>query len=140
MAVFNKDFFKDNDVLLVGYSSKNGSFSRMVYQAFIKKGIEVFPINPKANDSYDVKVYPSVDGLPKVPETAYIIVKKENIPGAVHSLLGKGVKRILFQTKAVDQETLNACRKNGIETAFGCPMMVLGTGLHKLHAFFAGVR
>lgn len=53
---------------------------------------------------------------------------------------GNGIKRILFQSKkSVDQETLEECRSAGIETAVACPLMFLGSFLHRIHGFFAGV-
>jgi len=55
-------------------------------------------------------------------------------------LSGNGIKRILFQSKkSVDQETLEECRSAGIETAVACPLMFLGSFLHRIHGFFAGV-
>jgi len=51
-----------------------------------------------------------------------------------------GIKRILFWSKeCVDQQTLDECRSAGIETAVACPLMFLGSFLHRIHGFFAGV-
>jgi len=141
MVKLNKDFFKGNEVLFIGYSARNNRFSNEIYQAFTRGGIKVYPVNNKPNGSYDIKVYNSLSDLPKVPETAFVLLNKENARKAVNQLADSGVKRILFQGKKnVDDELLSDCSKMGIEVAVGCPMMVFGSGLHKIHAFFAGVR
>jgi len=141
MGKLSRDFFTGNEVLFVGYSSRNAAFSKQVYQAFMRGGIKVYPLNNKAGGSYDVKVYRCISELPKIPECAYVLLNTENARNAVRELAGSGVKRILFQNKkSVDEGILNECKKAGIETVVACPMMVLGSGLHKLHAFFAGVR
>lgn len=144
MAKLNKDYFLDGEVLFVGYSgngSKNRLFSQGVYQAFMRSGIKVYPLNNKENGSYDVKVYRNLNELPKIPRCAYILLNRENTGNAVKQLADSGIKRILFQNKKnVDPDVLAECSKRNIETAVACPMMILGSGLHKIHGFFAGVR
>ena len=137
----NKDFFEDSEVLFVGYSSRNPQFSKMVYKAFTDSGLKVFPFNSKQGGTYDIKVYNDLNELPKIPKSAYILLNGNNSKEAVNQLKDKGIKRILFQnSKAVSKETLEECSKYGIETVVACPMMAFGSGLHRVHAFFAGVK
>jgi acyl-CoA synthetase (NDP forming) len=141
MVKLYKDFFKDNDVLFVGYSSRNSGYSKAIYKAFTDNRIKVYPLNTKDNASYDVKVYKSVAELPVMPKSAFILLNKDNTVKAVKELIGKGVKRILFYSKnTADPAVVAECEKAGIETAYGCPMMIYGSGLHKFHALFAGVK
>ncbi len=142
MSMLNKEFFNDSEVLFVGYSGgRNQPFSKMIYQAFTSNGIKVYPINPKLEGNYDVKVYRSIAQLPKIPTTAYVLLKKENARKAIYELAENGIKKIQFQNKRnVDEAILQACSELGIETLIACPMMRFGTGLHRLHGFFAGVR
>lgn len=141
MAKMTKDYFTNNEVLFVGYSRKNLPFSKMIYQAFTDQGIKVYPLNNRADGNYDVKVYNQFSDLPKVPTCAYVLLKKENAQRILQELADHGVKRILFHNKKIgDAEILSECKKLGIETAIACPMMILGSGLHRIHAFFAGVR
>lgn len=141
MAKFDKDFFIGNEVLFMGYSSKNQEFCRRIYKAFSDNGIKVYPVNSKENASYDIKVYKNIGELPNVPKTAYVLLSRGNAQKVIKELSDKGIKRILFQNKNVaDQSVLDECGKLGIETIVACPMMKFGKGLHKVHAFFAGVR
>jgi len=141
MVKISKDFFKDGEVLFVGYSSRNNGYSKSIYQAFTNNQMKVYPYNTKENASFDIKVYKNLAELPTIPKNAFILLNKENTAKAVKVLIGNGVKRILFHNaKNVDAATLEECEKAGIETAAGCPMMVYGTGIHKIHAFFAGVK
>lgn len=141
MVKLYKGFFKDKDVLFVGYSSRNSGYSKGIYKAFTDNGIRVYPYNIKENAQYDVKVYKRLSELPVVPQTAFVLLNTKNASGAVMELIDKGVKRILFRSKVTaDQATLEACDKAGVETAYGCPMMLLGSGLHKIHAVLAGVK
>jgi acyl-CoA synthetase (NDP forming) len=141
MVKLNRNFFTDKDVLFVGYSSRNAAYSKEIFKAFTDNRIKVYPYNKKDNATYDTKVYKSLEELPTIPKTAFILLNKDNTTKAVQELLPKGIKKILFRNKNfVDPAILTECEKAGIETAYGCPMMVFGTGMHKLHAFFAGVK
>lgn len=141
MVKLSRSFFTEKDIIFVGYSSRNSGYSKEIFKAFTDNGIKVYPYNTKANATYDTKVYKSLKELPTVPKTAFVLLNKDNTTKAVNELIAKGVKKILFRSKnAVDSATVAECEKAGIETAYGCPMMIYGTGMHKFHAFFAGVK
>jgi predicted CoA-binding protein len=139
MKIPERDFITNEEILFMGYSSRKDSFSRMVYKEFNKAGITVYPVNPRKSDTYDIKVYSSISELDKVPETAYILMKKENVEKAFTDIKDSGVKKILFQNrKLVTEEILDECDDKGIIAVTACPMMLIGGGLHKIHRFFAG--
>ena len=141
MNKLSKDFLKDNEVLFVGYSSRNKAYSNSIYQAFTNHGYKVYPFNTKENASYDIKVYRKPEELPTMPKSAFVLLNKANASKAVRMLADQGVKKILFYSaKSVDEETQKLCEEKGIEMAAGCPMMIYGKGLHKLHGLLAGVK
>lgn len=141
MVKLSKNFFTDNNILFVGYSSRNKAYSNSIYQAFTDNKIQVYPYNTKDNAAYDIKVYKKLEELPEIPKTAFILLNKNNTAKAVKQLIENGVTKILFYSKStVDPSILSDCDKAGVITAVGCPMMVYGSGIHKLHAFFAGVK
>lgn len=141
MKNLKNEFFTEKEILFIGYSSRAPQLSSMIYKAFTDAGMKVYPVNPKSSEKYDVKVYKDISELPKVPSIAYVLLNNENAKAAVKQLKGSGVKKILFHRgKTADQSLLDECKEAGIETAVACPMMVFGSGLHKLHAFFAGVK
>lgn len=141
MVKFNKKFFDDSEVLFVGYSSRNVAYSNSILQAFTNNNIKVYPLNTKENAEFDTKVYKKLEELPDMPKTAYVLLNKENTAKAVKQLIENGFTKILFYSKnTVDSATLAECDKAGVITSIGCPMMIYGNGIHKLHAFFAGVK
>jgi predicted CoA-binding protein len=141
MEKISKDFFKGNEILFVGYSSRNKAFCNSIMNAFVKNGFKVYPMNTRTKDGFDVKVYQSFEELPKVPETAYVLLNGVNAINSIKPLKENGVKRILFQNeKIAEKAVVEQCNELGIRTAAGCPMMLFGSGLHRLHGFFSGVK
>ncbi len=141
MGCLTRDFFADNEVLFVGYSSRNAGFSRKVGDAFRAAGLRVYPLNPKGSADPPVKVYRDLDELPALPTAAYVLLGGGKARGLAGRLAARGVRRILFQRgRTADAAVLEECRSLGIETAVGCPLMLFGGGVHRLHGWLAGVR
>lgn len=140
MAKLSKEYFSDNEVLILGYPLKEDPSMKMILQAFLNNNITVFALNGAAEGDAEIKIYKNLDELPKVPKCAYIYLEKEDITLWIEKLKSSGVTRVLFHSKKdVDPGDIELCRKAGLETAIACPMMLLGKGLHKFHKFLAGV-
>lgn len=141
MAKLSKDFFIDNEVLIVGYPVTADPSMPMLLQAYLDNGIKVFAQNSKAKGDESMKIYKELADLPKVPKSAYIYLDKNDIDPWINPLAAAGITRVLFHSKRdVDPSQLEACRKAGLETAIACPMMIFGKGLHWFHGKLAGVR
>lgn len=140
MAKLTKEFFIDNEVLILGYPLKDDSSMKMILSAFVRNNIKVYAVNSNATGDLDIKIYNSIDELPKVPKCAYIYLAKDEITPWISRIKEKGVQRVLFHSKKdVEPTDVEACKKAGLETAIACPMMLLGKGIHKFHKFLAGV-
>lgn len=141
MSIPKKDFFTNNEVLFLGFSSNPNAFSRKVYQTFIKNGIKVYAVNTKKTKDQEIKVYTNLNELSQMPKCAYILLNKENTAIAAKQLQEKGIERILFHSpQTVDVDVVEQCRRLGIRVAVACPMMILKSGpIHKIHGFCAGL-
>ena len=114
---------------------------KVVLKAYLDNGIRVLAMNAQATGDADVKLYQSFEALPHIPKTAYIFLDKPDIDAWIEPMANHGIRRVLFHSKKdVDPAQLGACQKAGLETAVACPLMLLGGGIHRLHAFLAGVR
>ena len=142
MTISKTDFFTNNEVLFIGVSSDPKSFSRSVYTDFVKAGIKVYPVSARKFTVEGSEVYSDIDQLPNLPDCAYILLNNQNTKKAVNDLKGKGIKKILFHSKATgDPSTLSECKELGIEAFVACPkMMISKAPIHKLHGFIVGVR
>ncbi len=68
MGKLTKDFFTGNEVLFVGYSSRQKGFCNMVAKAFARNGITAYPLNTKSKGPFPIKVYASLKEIPKLPQ------------------------------------------------------------------------
>ncbi len=140
MAKLTKDYFSDNEVLILGYPLADDPSMKVILPAFLHSNIKVYAMNANAAGDQDIKVYKSFSELPKVPKCAYIYLEKDEITPWISELKENGVQRVLFHSKNdVTPADVAACKAAGLETAVACPMMLLGKGIHKFHKFLAGV-
>jgi hypothetical protein len=140
MAKLTKDYFSNNEVLILGYPLKDDPSMKMILPAFVRNNIKVYAMNSNATCDADIKVYKKFSELPKVPKCAYIYLEKNEITPWIKEMKASGVTRVLFHSKQdVEPADVEACKKAGLETAIACPMMLLGKGLHKFHKLLAGV-
>lgn len=140
MTKLSKDYFTNNEVLIVGYPENEDLDMKMIMQGFLNNNIKVFAINSSGRGDAGTKIHTSLTELPNVPECAYIYLPSEAITPWIAPLASAGVKRILFHgRKYVEQNDIDACKKAGLEVAVACPMMLLGKGIHRFHKFLARV-
>jgi len=141
MTKLTKDYFTNNEVLIVGFPLNGDASMKMILPAFLRNNISVLALNGDyKGEDVGIKVYKSFEELPKVPECAYIYLARENITPWIDQMAKAGIKRVLFHSKKdVDPSDVERTQKAGMETAIACPMMLLGKGIHRLHKFLAGV-
>jgi len=132
-------FFEAKDVAFVGYSSRHATYCAEIRKAFESRGARVYPVNPGPGP-YDVETLPRVSDIPGSPELAVVITNKARNASILEELAAKGVKRVIFGSKAsADDATLGLCSSLGLEGAVVCPLQALGSGFHRLHGWLAGV-
>jgi acetyl coenzyme A synthetase (ADP forming)-like protein len=90
----NLDFiFKPNSVAIVGASTKEGSVGNDIVknlsQGFLGK---VYPVNPKAEELYGLKCYPSLESIGSVVDLMVIVVPAAAVPGVLEEGGALGVK------------------------------------------------
>jgi acetyltransferase len=79
----NLDFvFKPKSIAVVGASTKEGNVGNDVVKNLVRQGFvgEVFPINPKAEELYGVKCYPSLTAVGKKMDLMVVVVPAVAVP------------------------------------------------------------
>lgn len=139
MNVPGKDIFTNSRVLLIGFSVRQNTFSREVYNSLEDEAITVVPYNPKSAD-YGVKVYNNYSDIDNIPEVAVVLLNKDNLSKEVDKILSSGVKRVIVNSKShLTLEVINKFKNSDVELDILCPLLIVGRGFHRIHKFFAGL-
>jgi len=121
-------FFNPQSIAVVGVSSKGFNFGGSSYLSRILecgyKG-KLYPINPKAKEIMGLRVYPSLEALPEVPDLAIVSIAAKRIPDLLETcgriglrhihLLTAGFKEIgTAEGAALEAQVVDISRRNGL--------------------------
>jgi predicted CoA-binding protein len=135
-------FLAQKRLALAGASRKGRKFGNLVLKSLRKKGYEVFPIHPTAEELSGVRCYPSLAELPKEVGGLVLVVPPAQTEKLVQEAAAAGIKRIWMQQGAESPEAINFCEQNGITAVHGeCIMMFAEPTafLHRFHRWLWGV-
>jgi predicted CoA-binding protein len=133
-----QDFLDQKTIAVIGVSRSPKKFSRMVYDAFKKKGYTVYAVNPNAENIEADVCYKNIHSLPKQAEGIVIITPSKETEKIVRQALDAGITRIWIQQGAESEEAILFCRKNGLKVIdHQCICMFLQPQAfpHNIHRF-----
>ncbi len=131
-------FFQSKSIAITGFSRKLYSHSRAIYNSFVEKGFNVYPINPCQEEIDGIKVYPSIDALPSEVDAVYIINNKDLSMKIAQEAAAKGIKKIWIHVKCNSQYAQEVEKKYGLSIVMGeCFFMWAEPvkGIHNFHRF-----
>jgi len=137
------DFLGRKRIAVVGVSTEAPSFSRGLFNEFAKRGYDVVPVNPKADEIEGRRAYKSVHEIEPKPEAVLIMTPAARTDEVVHECAESGVDSVWMYRApggpgAVSESAVAFCREHGMHVIPGeCPYMFFpNAGFHAIHGFF----
>jgi predicted CoA-binding protein len=122
-----EDFLAQKRMALVGASRSKKHFTRTLWREFERRGYDVVPVNPNADELDGRKCYRSVSQIEPPVEAALIATTPGAAAAAADECARAGVRRVwLYRatgTGAATAEALEACARAGATASTGCPLM-----------------
>jgi acetyltransferase len=90
-------FFSPASVALIGATDREASVGCTVLRNLLEAGYKgrVLPVNPRRNEIFGLRCYPSVGSIPEAVELAVIVTPAPTVPGIVAECVKAGVKAIV---------------------------------------------
>ncbi len=111
---------------VVGASSHPDKVGYSILANIIKSGYEgeIFPVNPKAEETQDIPCFHDIASLPHAPDLALIVVPARFVPATASSLVEKGCRaavvisagfrEIGIQGRRLEREVVDIAHKGGL--------------------------
>lgn len=131
-------FFSSQSFAITGVSRDERKFGRMVYDAFVKQGKKVIPVNPNVDSFNEIKVYPSVNDLPAEVDAIVILNNRDKSQAIIDQAVSKGIRNIWIQQKSEPagyKPDLAGAEYNIITNECVFMWSEPVTGVHKFHRF-----
>jgi acetyl coenzyme A synthetase (ADP forming)-like protein len=121
-----EEFFKPTSIAIIGASREPGKVGHEILRNILESGFKgkVFPINPKAEEIFGLKCYPSVLNVPREIDLGVIVVPATIVPMVVEEAGKKGIKALIIisagfreaggEGTKLEDEIVKICEKHRI--------------------------
>jgi hypothetical protein len=119
-----KYFLKQKRFAVVGSFRNETKYAYKIFRILIRKGYEVYPVNPRFSDVEGVKCYKSIKDIPCDIDVVNIVTPPSITETIVKECREKCIKRVWFQPGAENETTIKFCRDNNIDAIYGLCVML----------------
>ena len=139
------DFLAQHRIAMVGISRDPEDFSRKLFRELRRRGYDVVPVNPFAEEVEGQDCFQNLQAIDKPVDGALLMTPFWDSERVVRECAALGIGRVwLYRAQgrgAVSEEAVEFCRSQNMRVAEGCPYMFLpATGLvHRAHGFLLRV-
>lgn len=130
------DFLYHKKLAIAGVSRSPKSFSREVCRELKKRGYEVLPVNPNADEIEGEKCYKSVDAIPDAVKSLLILTPKKETDDVLRGAIKKGIENIWVQQMSETADTVKIAREKNVDIiSKKCIFMFAEpvSGVHRFH-------
>ncbi len=131
-------FLESKKLAIAGVSRNPKKFGFTVYKELLKKGFDVYPINPNTDLIEGKKCYRDVASLPDEIKHLHITTPKEQTLEVVKQAVDKGIRNIWIQQTADTSEAVEFALNNKVNLIYKkCILMFAEPvkSIHKFHGF-----
>ena len=112
---FLKDFLTNaKNIVIVGASNNPERASHGIMKFLMKKGYNVFPVNPNEEKVLGIKSYKSISDVPVTPDIVDVFRRSEFAPEIVKEAIKKGAKFIWLQEEVYSEEAEKIAKEANI--------------------------
>lgn len=123
-------FFNPGSTVIIGATEKTDSAGRIVLENLLlsRDRRRVYAVNPNRANVLGEKSYPSVTGLPEVPELAVVVTPAETVPGIIKDCGKTGVRAAVIISSGFKEIGSEGLAREAIiiETARKYQMRIIG--------------
>ena len=113
-------------IAIVGVSSNRDKYGFKIFMDLLKRGYDIFGVNPNLKDLNGIKIYPSIKDLPEKPHIVIIVVPPQIAEKIVDECIEVGVEEIWFQPGSESESAVEKSKKAGIKAVTACFMVSNG--------------
>lgn len=135
MFVDVNNYLNVKAVAIVAVSRNPNAFSRKLFNAFLRRGLKVYPVNMNAQEIDGVRTYQSISELPSDVEAAYIIKRRDIALEMAKQAAQRGIKKIWIHVKCDSAEADALAAAHGLSIISGQCFFMWAEPLKGVHWF-----
>ena len=118
------DFLRQKRFAVIGSFRSREKFAYRILIDLMKRGYEVFPVNPRMGEVEGRVCYKTISDIPGGVDVVNIVTPPHVTEGILKECLQKGIIRAWLQPGAESPDVIQFCHDNGIKVIHSmCVMM-----------------
>jgi hypothetical protein len=109
------DFLRQKKFAVIGSFRNKEKFAYRILVDLMKKGYEVFPVNPRLSEVEGKVCYKTISDIPYSVDVANIVTPPLVTESILKECLQKGIKKVWLQPGAESSAVIQFCHDNGIK-------------------------
>jgi predicted CoA-binding protein len=121
-------------VAILGASADRSKFGNKAVRAFLARGYDVYPVNPKGGEVEGLAVYKSLAEIPADVKLDSISVYLPPAVGlkSVPEIAARGCRELWLNPGSESDELVAAAEKQGLNVVQACSIVAIGVSPHNL--------
>ena len=131
------EFLALKRIAIVGMSRDAGSLSRQLADELLRRGYDIVPVNPHADELSSATCFPSIAAVEPRPDGAIVMLPAVKVDAALTECADAGIHRVWIQRGCVGPSAVTIAEQRGLSIIPGeCMFMFLPDAgfIHRLHA------
>jgi len=124
-------FLRHGPFAVVGASTDRSKYGNKVLRCYMQQGMQVYPVNPGANEVEGLRAFPDLASLPCPVPCISVITPPRVTEKLVEEAAVLGVKRIWMQPGAESPVAIERAESLGMEVIAGGPCLLVVLGYHE---------
>ena len=119
-----KDFLKQKSFAVAGSFRNESKYAYKILKTLIKKGYEVYPVNPRIDNIEGMQCYKRISDIPFNIDVVNVVTPPSITETIVKECREKTIKRVWLQPGAESEAAIKFCRDNNIDVIYGLCVML----------------
>ncbi len=111
-------------IAVVGVSRDEEKFGFKVFNDLLRKGQNVYGVNPNTKVVLGQKIYSDLRNLPKIPNLVITVVSPKVTEKIVDECISLGIKEIWMQPGSESEKAIEKAESNGISVIHDACIMI----------------
>jgi len=119
-------------VAILGASTDRSKFGNKAVRAFVARGFDVYPVNPKATEIEGLAAYPSLAAIPANVQLDRISVYLPPVVGlkVLPEIAARGCQELWLNPGSESDELVAAAEAQGLNVVQACSIVAVGMSPH----------
>lgn len=132
-----ENFLKSEPIAIAGVSRNPKKFGYIAFNELRKRGLNVIPVNPYAEEILGTKTFKNISDLPPEVNSLVVLTRTDQTEAIVKEAVRKGIENIWIQQMSETSSILKEYADSKINLITGeCILMYYKPrGIHKIHRF-----